>query len=696
MPEQTSDLRLEIAHVLFIDIVGSSKLLTNEQSELVRELNGVVRDTEQFRAAESAGKLIRLPTGDGMALVFFTTPDAPVRCALEINKALRTNLKLCLRMGVHSGPVDEFLDVNDRPNVAGVGITMARRVMDCGGAGHILLSKRSADDLAQYSSWRPHLHELGQCEVKHGVKIDIVNFYTDELGNPATPDKVKKGKGRIAAQQRRVSVIPGAALLILIMGGIGVAVFHNAQRSTSTSPTPGQRIGVLPFKPLTPENRDQVLEMGMADSLITKLSNSSEVIVPSLSSVRKYADSDKDALTAGRELQVNSVLEGNVQKSGDHIRVTARLINVTDGSSLWGATFDEKFTDVFALEDAISQKVADALALRLTGKEKEGLTKRYTESVEAYQLYLMGRYQSSKLTPPDIRKAIGFFQQAIALDPNYALAYSGLAELNRGLAITSDVPSKDCLPQAKAAAKKALEIDDSLAEAHAELSLSLIWYDWDWAGGEREAKRAIAVNPNSAYAHFTYAAVLSDEAHHDQALVEIARARELDPISLLYSALEGMFFHHARRDAEALARLQKALDLDQNFWVTHLIFGKVYTQQRKYPEAIAEFTKAKELSHGISESIGSIGYVAGLTGDKTTAQAVLDELKTRSAQAYIPPCSVALVYNGLGNQGEALRQLEKAVDERDVRLNFLKVDPRWDSLRSNPRFVAILKRIGLQ
>jgi tetratricopeptide (TPR) repeat protein len=434
----------------------------------------------------------------------------------------------------------------------------------------------------------------------------------------------------------------------------------------------------------------------MADALIMKLSNSRQIIVSSLNSVRKYSGLEQDPVAAGRELQVNSILEGNVQSSGDRIRVTARLINVADGSSLWAGTFDERFTDVFGVQDAISQRVADALALRLTRKEQQRLTKRYTDNIESYQLYLIGRFHYAKLIPPEIRTSIGFFQQAIEKDPNYALAYFGLAEANRALAIASDVPSKDCLPQAKAAAKKALEIDDSLAEAHAELSSSLIWYDWDWAGGEREAKRAIALNPNSAHAHFTYADLLSDEARHDQALVEIAQARELDPIYLLYSALEGMYFHYARRDAEALARLQKALDLDQNFWVTHLIFGYVYTQQRKYPEAIAAFTKAKELSHGNSHTIGSIGYVAGLTGDKTTAQAVLDELHTRSAQAYIPPCNVALVYNGLGNQDEALRQLEKAVEEHDVHLSFLKVDPKWDLLRSNPRFTAILKRIGLQ
>jgi tetratricopeptide (TPR) repeat protein len=282
------------------------------------------------------------------------------------------------------------------------------------------------------------------------------------------------------------------------------------------------------------------------------------------------------------------------------------------------------------------------------------------------------------------------------VDPTYALAYFGLAEANRSLAITADVPSKDCLPQAKAAALKALEIDESLAEAHASLSFSLIWYDWDWVGGEKEARRAIALNPNSSVAHFAYGHVLSDLGRHKEAIVEIARARELDPIFLLPRALEGMFFHHARRDDEARATLQKVLDLDPNFWVTHLVLGKVYTQQRKYPDAIAEFTKAKEFSHGNSETIASIGYVDALAGDMAKARAVLDELMALSNQHYIPPVNVALIYNGLKDQNEGIAQLEKACEERDVRLTLLKVDPRWDSFRANPRFVAILKRIGLQ
>jgi TolB-like protein/tetratricopeptide (TPR) repeat protein len=459
--------------------------------------------------------------------------------------------------------------------------------------------------------------------------------------------------------------------------------------------SPEKRIAVLPFKPLLPENRDPVLELGMADTLIAKLSNSREVIVSSLNSVRKFVGLEQDSLAAGRELQVSSVLEGNVQRAGDRIRVTARLIKVADGSSLWSGTFDEKFTDVFTVQDIISQKVADALALRLSGEEKSRLAKRYTENVEAYQLYLTGRYHWTKLTPPDIRKGIGFLQQAIERDPGYALAYAGLAVANRALAMNADVPAKDCLPQAKAAAIKAIELDDSLAEAHSALSFALIWYDWDWVGAEKEAQRALTLDPNSAMAHFAYAHILSDQGRHQEAIAEIARARELDPVLFLVRALEGMILHHAGRNDEALARLQKALELDPNFWVTHLMLGRVYIQQRRYPEAIAELSKARELSRGNSEAIGSIGYAEALAGDKEKARAVLEELKSLSQQRYIPPSNMGLIYCGLGGKDEALSCLGKACDERDPRVTLLKVDPRWDSLRGNPRFVAILKRIGL-
>jgi Flp pilus assembly protein TadD len=320
------------------------------------------------------------------------------------------------------------------------------------------------------------------------------------------------------------------------------------------------------------------------------------------------------------------------------------------------------------------------------------VAKQYTKDVEAYQLYLTGRYHWSKLTPPEIKTSIGFFQQAIDKDPGYALAYFGLAEANRSLAINADVPSQDCLPQAKAAARRALELDDSLAEAHASLSFCLIWFDWDWAAAETEARRAIALNDNSAVAHFSYAHVLSDLGRHDEALSEIARARELEPVFLLACALEGMFLHHAGRDAEAKVKLEKALELDPDFWVTHLMLGRVLAQQKQYADAIDQLSKAKELSHGNSEAVGSIGYVLARQGKTAESRQVLEELMKRPNQ---PPYGIALVYAGLNEQDQALQWLAKGCDQRDVRVTLLKVDPRWEEIRAAPGFKALLQRIHL-
>jgi serine/threonine-protein kinase len=606
-------------------------------------------------------------------------------------------------MGIHSGPVDEIVDVNERANIAGAGITIAQRVMDCGSAGHILLSKRAADDLAHYSQWRPLLHDLGEFEVKHSLRLGLVNLYDDDVGNSELPPKLAGGAlenrpSRSSNYRRLLSVAAIAGLLVLVVAGWWALSGKTSPKNDSTSAhaTPfGRRLAVLPFKPITAETRDQVLELGMADTLITKLSNSRELIVSSLPSVRKFTGLDQDPVSAGRQLQVDSVLEGNVQRSGDQIRVTVRLIDTKDGSSLWAGTFDEKFTDVFTVQDTISRKVADALAVRLTGEEQQRLTRRYTGNVEAYQLYMTGRYHWAKLTPPDIKTAIESFQQAIDKDPEYALAYFGKAEALRSLAINADIPSKESLPPAKAAATKALDIDPSLSEAHASLSFSLIWYDWNWTEGEKEAQRAIALNPNSAHAHFAYAHALSDLGRYDEAIGHMTQARKLDPVFPLYAALEAMILLHANRAAQAAFAAQKALELEPNFWITHLMLGRTYIEQQKYREAITELDKARNLSHGNSEAIGSIGYAAAMAGDKERARSILEELERLSTQRYIPPYNVGLVYAGMGQSDQAIAQLEKGCDDRDVRVTLLGVDPRWNSFRSDPRFQAILKRIGL-
>ena len=704
MPEPKSDLRLEIAHVLFIDIVGYSKRMIDEQHELLQDLNQIVRNTAAFRSAEASANLIRVPTGDGMALVFSTTPEAPVQCALEISKALRSHSELQVRMGIHSGPVSGIKDVNDRSNIAGAGINVAQRVMDCGDGGHILLSKRVAEDLEQYRQWRPYLHELGECEVKHGARVSLVNLYRDEVGNPAIPEKLKKERETTPAapsvkpaKLRKPLLLTGAILVTsALVIGFWAFSHRHSQKVANALSSPEKRIAVLPFKPLAPENRDQVLELGMADSLIAKLSNIREIVVRSLNSVRKYSGLDQDPVAAGRELEVSSVLEGNVQKSGDRIRVSARLINVADGSSLWANTFDEKFTDVFAVQDAISQKVADALALRLSGEENKRLTRRYTENVEAYQLYLTGRYHWNKLTPPEITKSIEFFKKAIELDPTYALAYFGLADAYRSLAPTSEVPSNDTLPQAQAAATKALELDETLAEPHATLAFIHTWYDWNWSAAEREAKRAIELNPNWSFGHIAYAQMLSVTGRSQEAIAEGARAVELDPLSLIVNALNGYHLHLARRDDEAIARLKKTLELDSSFWIAHQFLGIAYVEKKMYPEAIAEFSQAVKLSGGNTEPLALNGYVSVLSGDTAKGRAVLQELKSLESQRYVPPSNLALLSYVLGEKDEAFSWLEKAYQDRDIRLCRLKVDSKWDSMRSEPRFVEILKRIGLQ
>ncbi len=408
-----TESELEIGHVLFMDIVGYSKLMVDEQEQASARLNQVVRGAEQFRSADAGGKLLRFPTGDGIVLVFFGSPEAPVRCAVEIAQALKKGDGIPLRMGIHSGPVKQLTDVDGRTNLAGGGINMAQRVMDCGDAGHILLSRRAAEDIAQHSKWRSQLHDLGECEVKHGVKLGVVNLCSDEVGNRARPARLIKSR---AGPTRWAGPFLGIAAAAAVIAAI---VFWNLRSKTPSEAMPsggfpGKSVAIFPFKPLEASSRDEALESGMAETLITKLSSTREIRVPSLSAVRKYADGKSDYATVARELRVNCILEGSLQKVGDNVRVTARLLKAVDGASLWAKQFDKKLTALFDVQDAIAQEVASALAVTLSEEERERLTKRYTENTEAYQLYVKGRFHWNKYTEPDWRKSIDYFNRRSA------------------------------------------------------------------------------------------------------------------------------------------------------------------------------------------------------------------------------------------------------------------------------------------
>ncbi|HVE59588.1 MAG TPA: tetratricopeptide repeat protein [Pyrinomonadaceae bacterium] len=449
-------------------------------------------------------------------------------------------------------------------------------------------------------------------------------------------------------------------------------------------------VAVLPFKPLVAENRNESLELGMADTLISKLSGG-EIIVRPLNAVRRYGSLEQDSLTAGRELGTQAVLDGTIQTSADRIRVTARLFRTADGKQLWSEQFDEKLTDIFTVQDSISERVAAALKNRFGGAVK----KRSTDNVEAYQLYMKGRYHSMNLTRAETDKGIEYFQQAIALDPNYALAYVGLADTYLPMALTSGVPSGEVMPKAKAAALRALEIDETLPDAHVVLGLIHFWYDWDWQAAEKQYLLALENDPNSAEAHFGYAHLLSNTGQHEKALSEIRLARELNPVSLRTNALEGQILFFAGKSEEALDRLNQTIDLNPNFWLSQLFLSRVYTEKGMHAEAVAAARKAAEIS-GNSQSEAYRAYALARWGKASEARAVLDELLSLSQNQYVPPFNLAVAYNGLGEKGKALDYLEKGFAEKDLRMAFLKVEPYWNNLRAEPRFIALMKKMNFE
>jgi DNA-binding winged helix-turn-helix (wHTH) protein/TolB-like protein/tetratricopeptide (TPR) repeat protein len=501
-----------------------------------------------------------------------------------------------------------------------------------------------------------------------------------------------------ASLPRRVSVSHKFiifAVLILVMS-IGTA-YYFLNKSIKTNPAPSiKTIAVLPFKPLVADNRDEVLEMGMADTLIARLSGNGEIIVRPLSSVRRFGNLEQDAQSAGRELGVDSVLDGNVQRWGDKMRVNVRLVGTVDGATLWSGTFDEKFTDIFVVQDAIAQKVVAALALRLSIEDKGRLNGRGTENFEAYRLYLQGRYHALKSTPPEIRQGIEFYKQAIATDQSYAIAYAGMAQAFATLPITSDVPPNEAFPQAKAAAQKALEIDSNLAEAHIILGVVEFWFDWNWRGGETELKKAIAINPNNPDAHRFYAVLLTVLGRSDEALNEMEHARRLDPLSLIVNALKAQSFFYAGRDAEAIEQSNKTLEIEPDFWIAHIMLARIYIRQNRLDEAVIEAKKAGEFSGGNSEAISLAAYALAKSDRRDQALAMLQELKTRSNQHYVPSYNIAMIYNGLDNREETLNQLEKAFEEQDARMIILKVEPKWNNLREDPRFIDLMKRVAFE
>ena len=558
--EVKKEIQLEIAHVLFIDIVAYSKLSINEQRAAVDELTQVVRSSDQYQKAEAGGHLIKIPTGDGMALVFYTSPEAPVQCAVEISRALKEHPRLQLRMGVHSGPVSGVIDVNGRANLAGAGLNMAQRVMACGDAGHILLSKHVAEDLEEYEQWRPLLHGLGECEMKHGVRVAIVSLYADDVGNPQLPKKFKALR-KHSARMRWAAMT--AALLALTAIVAGIAMFsRNHVRSTLATPEKG--IAVLPFENRSRDPDNAYFADGIQDEILTRLSKIADLKVISRTSTQHYKSAPENLPEIAKQLGVAHIVEGSVQKSGDAVRVNVQLIKAASDSHLWADTFDRKLTDIFSVESEVAKAIADQLQAKLTGREEQEIAAKPTDNAEAYDAYLRGLAYTLKTasTPANFLSAQKYLREAVRLDPKFALSWALLSYVDSiGYLTQNPQPTVALREEARQAADNALTLQPNLGEA----LLAKGYYHYaclkDYDTAVRYFEQARQFLPNSSRIPESLAYVARRRGQWDQSESYFNEAERLDPRNVNLLNQHAISYIELRRFPEALRKLDQVLDV---------------------------------------------------------------------------------------------------------------------------------------
>jgi len=576
MPGESSpDVKFEIGHVLFIDIVGYSKLLITEQSAQLQTLKEIVRGTEQVRRAEAEGKLLRLPTGDGGALVFRTSPEAPVRCAMEIAKSLKSYPKLRVRMGIHSGPVNEISDLNEQANIAGAGINMAQRVMDCGDAGHILLSRHVAEDLEQYPRWQPQLHDLGECEVKHGVRVSVVNFYTDELGNPDMPERLKSASvaAAVAAAKRPPSrrkylFIAGAAILVLI----AIAGFLFWQRGKPktfaiTSAIPQKSIAVLPFENLSEDKANAFFADGVQDEILTDLAKIADLKVISRTSVIGYRDTaGRNLRKIGQELGVAHLLEGSVQRSGNRVRLNAQLIDARNDAHLWAQTYDRDLADIFTIQSEIAKAIADQLQAKLSPSERQAIERAPTSNLAAFDLYARAKALLRIANPGKAEwlQAIDLLDQAVARDPSFFDAYCQLATAHGQLySLDFDrTPARFAL--AAAAAEAAGRLRPDAGETHLARARNLYYGPREYQSALAELELTGRTLPNDPQVAELKGYIERRQGRWDESTRDLERAIELDPRNAAILGQVAISYHNLRRYTEQRSAYNRILSFTPN------------------------------------------------------------------------------------------------------------------------------------
>ncbi len=644
MPREIKkEVKLEIVHVLFVDIVGYSNRLTDEQQALIDQLNQVVRSSAVFQKATAADRLIKIPTGDGLALIFYNSPEQPVECALEISRELKLFPELPVRMGVHSGPVSAVTDLNDRTNAAGIGINVAQRVMDCGDSGHILLSKRVAEDLQQYGRWRPYLHDLGEVEVKHGIRVHVFNLYANGAGNPDPPEKLQQLKPTPPTES--TPALAGPA--------------HKVEPARER-----MSICVLPFANMSGDAEQEYFSDGISEDIITDLSKVSALHVVSRNTAFTFKGKPVDVGQVSTQLNVSHVLEGSVRKAGGRVRITAQLIDGSNDTHVWAERYDRDLNDIFALQDEISRAIVDALKVRLLPEEKKAIEKHGTENVDAYNLYLMAR-------------------QA------YATGFEGDNRCN-------EVIVRLC--------RRATEIDSNYADAWALMALSemLLHSALGRAGGDgglAAAERALELNADLAEAHAVKARILSEENRHDEASREIETALRLDPESHEVNRCAAILRFRQQRLEESIRYFEKAVALEKSDFGSAGLLITCYTAIGNHEAArrAAEITLAraeKILAHDPNN-----GSAMGHGSDALAVLGQGERAKEWMGRALlIDPENLSMRYNfgcalatHLKDRDAALEMLGPAFEKMSTGLiNHAKIDPDFDVIRDEPRFQAMV------
>ena len=724
------EIRLEIAHVLFIDIVGYSKLSISGQHAAIEELNQIVRATEQFQRAGAANRLITIPTGDGMALVFYTSPEAPAQCAVEISRALKAHPRLQLRMGIHSGPLSGVVDVNERANLAGAGLNIAQRVMDCGDAGHILLSKHVAEDLEEYEQWRPHLHDLGSCEVKHGVRVSVVNLYDDRFGNAKLPRKFETLQKR-RMRLRWAGMIAALLALTAIVGGIAM---FSRDRVGSTLAAPEKSIAVLPFENRSRDPDNAYFADGIQDEILTRLSKIADLKVISRTSMQHYKSAPQNLPEIARQLGVAHILEGSVQKSGDAVRVNVQLIRAANDSHIWADIFDRKLTDILSVESEIAKAIADQLRAKLTGREEEVIAAKPTNNPEAYDAYLRGLAYSLKAldTPANALGAQKYLREAVRLDPKFALAWALLSSVDARGYITQNLqPTVALREEARQAAETALALEPNLGEA----VLATGYYHYaclkDYDTAVRYFEQARQLLPNSSRIPESLAYVTSRQGQWDRSESYFNEAERLDPRNVKLLNQHALSYITLRRFPEALRNLEKVLDITPDDLDTVALKAGVAQAEGDLPRASAllarlhpnaDNTQALEiqvyqailerrpaqiiprLKEILAKPDPTLGYVNGelhfwlgwaqeVAGDQTGAQqswrqarTILESFLKEQPENYLLIGDLALTNMAIGDKAAALALVERAIAANPIEKDAV----------DGPEPIEILARVAAQ